>query len=92
MNASVQRIIRFIISGAVATGLIIVLLYGLALLIAREIVDRILEYIKAPDWTYWVPLIAAALVWFIGGNIMFFRLRKPKKGKRDPTVQRALQG
>jgi hypothetical protein len=58
---------------------IIVLLYGLALLIAREVVDRILEYVKAPDWTYWVPLVVVALAWFVGGNIMFFRLRKPKK-------------
>ena len=58
---------------------VIVLLYGLALQIIREIVDRILDYAKAPDWTYWVPLIGLFLAWFIGGNVMLLRPRKPKK-------------
>ncbi len=54
-------------------------IYALALLIGREIVDRILEALNAPDWTYWVPLIAGALAWFIGGYIIIFRRSKPKK-------------
>ena len=59
-----------------------VLLYALALLIAREVVDWALAMLNAPDWTYWIPLIAVFLGWFIGANIILFRKDKPKSTEK----------